>query len=98
MKIEIAKILHDEFDKAEQGLSVSFYTPAAFYRAGEATVTAAVVDVRYIGTFPLAKKQAVTRRIAAFLSERWDYDPLKTTVVFSEIESGNWGRKGGDFS
>lgn len=97
-KGEIAKILSEELDKPEQGLVVMFNTPLAFYRAGELTARSAVLDVRYIGTFPLEKKQAVTKRLAAFFAAEFGTDPMKTTVVFSETDSGNWGRKGGDFS
>jgi len=97
-KSEIAKILAEELQKPEQGLVVMFNSPLAFYRAGELTASSAVADVRYIGTFPLEKKQAVTRRLAAYFEAAFGTDPLKTTVVFSETESGNWGRKGGDFS
>ncbi len=97
-KSEIAKILSEELQKPEQGLVVMFHTPSAFYRAGELTGNSAVVDVRYIGTFALEKKQAVTKRLAAFFATTFGTDPLKTTVVFSEVDSGNWGRKAGDYS
>lgn len=98
VKTEIAKVLAEELDKPEQGLSVSFYTPAAFYRAGEASDKTAALDVKYIGSFPLEKKQAVTRRLATFLSGKFGFDPMKIIVLFTEVESGNWGRRGGDFS
>jgi phenylpyruvate tautomerase PptA (4-oxalocrotonate tautomerase family) len=98
MKSEIAKVLFEELEKPEQGLSVSFYAAEAFYRAGESSETAAALEVKYIGTFALEKKQAVTRRISSFLAEKYGYDPMKTVIVFTEIDSANWGRRGGDFS
>ena len=97
-KSEIAKILLEELQKPEQGLTVMFQSPLAYYRAGVPVTDAAVVDVRYIGSFPLAKKQAVTKRIALFLAETFKLDPLKVTVEFSEVVGENWGRKAGDFS
>jgi len=97
-KSEIAKVFSEELQKPEQGLVVMFNVPLAFYRAGELTTNSAVLDVRYIGTFPLEKKQAVTRRLAAFFAAEFGTDPMKTTVVFSETDGGNWGRKAGDFS
>lgn len=98
VKAEIAKVLGEELDKPEQGLSVSFYATNAFYRAGEASDKTAALEVKYIGNFSLEKKKAVTERLAAFLSEKLRYDPMKIIVLFTEVESCNWGRRGGDFS
>ena len=98
IKSEIAGILSEELDKPEQGLTVTFYRPEAFYRAGVPAEDAASVEVKYIGSFALEKKQAVTRRIASFLARKHGTDPMKTIVLFTEVDSGNWGRKGGDFS
>ncbi len=98
IKKELAVILMEEFEKPEQGLTVTFYRPDAYYRAGEATDTAANIEIKYIGSFPLARKQAVTKRLAAFFSARFGIDPMKLTAVFSENDGANWGRKAGDFS
>ena len=98
IKKEIAAILLEEFEKPEQGLTVTFYRPEAYYRAGAAVEDAANFEIKYIGSFPLAKKQAVTRRLAAFFSAKFGIDPMKLTAVFSENDGANWGRKAGDFS
>ncbi len=97
IKSEVAKTLGDVLQKEEQGLSVTFFTADRFYRAGEACSDGAVIEVRYIGTFPLAKKQEITRRLCAVLSKMLRLTPLKIIVLFSELGSENWGRKAGDF-
>jgi len=97
IKSEIAETLRDVLGKEEKGLSVTFFTADRFYRAGEACSDGAVVEVRYIGQFPLAKKQAITRRLCDLLSGLLGLAPLKIIVLFSEFESENWGRKAGDF-
>ena len=98
IKKEIAAILSEEFDKPEQGLTVTFYRPEAYYRAGAAVEDAANIEIKYIGTFALAKKRNVTRRLAEFFAAKFAIDPMKLTAVFSENDSANWGRKAGDFS
>lgn len=97
IKSEMATILLDVLQKEEKGLSVTFFTADRFYRAGEACSDAAVIEVRYIGQFPLAKKQEITRRLCDFLSRVLRLAPLKIIVLFSEFGSENWGRKAGDF-
>ena len=52
----IAEILKDILAKEERGLSATFCTADGFYRSGEASSGAAVVEVQYIGQYPLAKK------------------------------------------
>ena len=97
IKSETARILRDVLGKEEQGLSITFFTADGFYRAGEAGPDAAVVEVRYIGQFPLAKKQEITRRLCDLLVKLSKLAPLKIIVLFSEFASENWGRKAGDF-
>jgi phenylpyruvate tautomerase PptA (4-oxalocrotonate tautomerase family) len=97
IKSEIARILRDVLGKEEQGLSVTFFTADGFYRAGEGSSDAAVIEVRYIGQFPLAKKQEITRRLCDLLVKLLKLAPLKIIVLFSEFASENWGRKAGDF-
>ncbi|GEM_PF-4336762 len=97
VKKEVAVVLQEEFGKAESGLVVTFYRPEAYYRAGKAVDTAANIEVKYIDSFPLEKKQAVTRRLAAFLEARFGIDPMQVTVVFAESAHENWGRRAGDF-
>ncbi len=97
IKSEIAGILKDVLGKEEQGLSVTFFTADGFYRAGEACSDAAVIEVRYIGQFPLVRKQVITRRVCDLLVKLLNLAPLKTIVLFSEFPSENWGRKAGDF-
>jgi phenylpyruvate tautomerase PptA (4-oxalocrotonate tautomerase family) len=98
VKAEFAAIMLETLAKEERGLSVTFTDPYAFYRAGEACTDGAVVDIRYIGSFPLEKKREITRRMAVFLNSLAGFSVDKTIVLFSEIASENWGRKGGDFS
>ncbi len=98
LKSGIAGFMQEILDKEEQGLSVTFVASDGFYRAGSAVDNAAMVDVRYIGTFPLEKKQEVTRRFCRILSEKAGVDPAKVSVLFGEYDSGNWGRRQGDFS
>ena len=97
IKSEIARILKDILGKEEQGLSVTFFKTDGFFRAGEACSDAAVVEVRYIGQFPLVKKQEITRCICELLERLLKLAPLKVIVLFSEFPSENWGRKAGDF-
>jgi len=98
IKADFAAILLETLAKEERGLSISFVDPYAFYRAGEICADAAVVDIRYIGGFPLDKKREITRRMSACLNETGGFSVERTIVLFSEIASENWGRKGGDFS
>lgn len=98
LKSDFAAILKEILEKEERGLIVTFSEAYAFYRAGAARQDACVVDLRYIGSFPLAKKREVTRRIAATVAGNAGCDPLMVTVLFSELSSENWGREGGDFS
>ena len=97
IKSEIARVLKENLGKEEQGLSVTFFKADGFFRAGEACLDAAVVEVRYIGQFPLVRKQEITRRICEFFERLLKLAPLKVIVLFSEFPSENWGRKAGDF-
>jgi phenylpyruvate tautomerase PptA (4-oxalocrotonate tautomerase family) len=97
IKSEIAEMLKDILGKEERGLSATFCTADGFYRSGEASSDAAVVEVQYIGQYPLAKKQEITRRMCDLLAKSLSLSPLKVIILFSEFPSENWGRKTGNF-
>jgi phenylpyruvate tautomerase PptA (4-oxalocrotonate tautomerase family) len=97
IKSEIAEMLKDILGKEERGLTVTFCTADGFYRSGEASSDAAVVEVQYIGQYPLTQKQEITRRMCDLLARLLNLSPLKVIVLFSEFPSENWGRKAGDF-
>lgn len=97
IKTSLGKILAETMNKPEQGLTVTFTATFAFYRGGTACNDAVVVDMRYIGEFPLEVKREVTRRTAGLLAETLGVDPLKVSVLMSEVRSDNWGRKAGDY-
>ena len=88
---------YEVFGKEEQGLTVTFQAADGFFRAGEASSDSAVVEINYIGQFPLAKKQEVTRRLCDLLNRVLRLAAQKVIVLFSEFSSENWGRKAGDF-
>lgn len=98
IKAGLAQILLELMNKQEQGLVVTFTTPFAFYRAGALAKDAAIVDLKYIGEFPLSVKQAVTRRVAEMIAQALPVDPKKVTVLMTEVKSENWGRNAGDYS
>lgn len=98
IKAGLAAILQELMNKQEQGLVVTFTTALGFYRGGAACHDAAVVDLRYIGEFPLAVKRELTRRVAGLLQAVLGVNPLKVSLVITEVESQNWGRNAGDFS
>ena len=97
IKSGIAEILKDILAKEERGLSATFCPADGFYRSGEASSNAAVVEVQYIGQYPLAKKQEVTRRMCNLLVRSLNLSLLEVIVLFSEFPSENWGRKTGNF-
>jgi phenylpyruvate tautomerase PptA (4-oxalocrotonate tautomerase family) len=97
IKSGVATILLETLDKQERGLNVTFVKTDAYYRAGESCDDAAAVDIRYIGTFALEKKQVITRRVCKLLEDSLSVDPKKIIVLFSETDSQNWGRNQGDF-
>lgn len=98
VKAGLAKIVGELMDKPEAGLVVTFVEAAGFYRGGVPSPDAAVVDVRWIGQFPLATKQALTKQVAALLAAVLDVDPMKVMMPMTECDSASWGRKAGDFS
>lgn len=98
IKSELAAILQELMNKPEQGLTITFTAAFGFYRGGGRREDAAVVDVKYIGEFPLPIKQQLTRRVAALLESALRLDPQKIIVLMTEVNSENWGRKAGDFS
>ncbi len=98
VKAEIGKILADELRKEEQGLFVTFQHVDGLYRAGARDAAAAVLEVRYIGRYDLAAKQQVTRRACRLLAASLDLDAQKIIVLFREMDSADWGRKGGEYS
>jgi phenylpyruvate tautomerase PptA (4-oxalocrotonate tautomerase family) len=98
IKSGLASILMEVIQKEERGLIVTFRASNGFYQAGESTEKSAVVDIRYIGSFPADKKREITRMISALLEKELKSDPEKIYVPFSELSSENWGRKGGNYS
>jgi phenylpyruvate tautomerase PptA (4-oxalocrotonate tautomerase family) len=98
IKSEFAEIMKAVFDKNESGLVVSFAEPYVLYRGGTATQEAVVLDVRYIGQFSLEKKRELMKRFTECLSRVLRVDPQEVTLLFSEMDSQNWGRGAGDFS
>ena len=98
IKSGLASILNEVVQKEERGLMVTFRASDGFYHAGEASEKSAVVDVRYIGTFPLEKKREITKKICALLEKELKSDPEKIYVPFSELSSESWGRRGGNYS
>jgi phenylpyruvate tautomerase PptA (4-oxalocrotonate tautomerase family) len=98
IKSGFASILKEVIQKDEHGLIVTFRSTQGFYQAGESTEKSAVVDVRYIGTFPADKKREITKRISALLAKELMIDPEKIYIPFSELANENWGRKGGNYS
>jgi phenylpyruvate tautomerase PptA (4-oxalocrotonate tautomerase family) len=98
IKSELATILQDLMEKPEQGLTITFTAAFGFFRGGARREDAAVVDIKYIGEFPLPVKQQLTRRVAALLESALGLDPQKIIVLMTEAKSENWGRKAGDFS
>ena len=97
LKAGVARILQEVMAKEEQGLTVTFQAAAGFYRGGQTCLEGAVVEVRYIGRYPLDKKQEVTRRLCTLLASRLGLDPGKIIVPFSEFSSEDYGRRQGDF-
>lgn len=98
IKAGLATIMGKLMDKQEAGLVVSFTEAVGLYRGGVPSPDAAVVDARWIGQFPLAVKQNLTKQVAALLASALAIDPMKVIVLMTELSSGNWGRKAGDFS
>lgn len=97
IKSGVATILLETLDKQERGLNVTFVKTDAYYRAGKSCDDAAAVDIRYIGTFAIEKKQEITRRVCELLVDTLSLDPAKVIVLFSEMDSQSWGRNQGDF-
>ena len=97
IKSGVAAALLETLDKQERGLNVTFVKTDAYYRAGKSCDDAAAVDIRYIGTFALEKKQEITRRVCELLVDTLSLDPTKIIVLFTEMDSQNWGRNQGDF-
>lgn len=95
IKSGVATILLETLDKQEKGLNVTFVKTDAYYRAGKSCDDAAAVDIRYIGTFAIEKKQEITRRVCKLLVDCLSLDPAKVIILFSEMESQNWGRQPG---
>ena len=98
VKEGLARIMEEVVQKEEKGLYVTFTEAKGFYRAGTACLDGAVVDVRYIGSFPLEKKRELTKRICALLAKELGTDPQKVYITFSELTSENWGRRAGEYS
>ena len=98
VKSGLAEILWDVLAKEESGIYVTFSSTAGVYRAGEQCHDGAVINIKYIGNFPLTKKQEVTRRICGFMSQSLTLDPAKIIVPFSELLSENWGRREGNYA
>lgn len=97
IKSGVATILLETLDKQERGLNVTFVKTDAYYRAGKSCDDAAAVDIRYIGTFAIEKKQEITRRVCELLVDTLSLDAAKVIVLFSEMDSQSWGRNQGDF-
>ncbi len=97
IKAEMAKILNEVLGKDERGLTVTFQVADGFFRAGQACLDGAVVEIKYIGQFPAAKKQDLARRTADLLNKVLGLSLQKISVPFSELSSENWGGKLGDF-
>lgn len=93
----VATIMLETLKKQERGLNVTFVKTDAYFRAGKSCDDAAAVDIRYIGTFAIEKKQEITRRVCRLLETTLTLDPSKIVVLFSEMDSQNWGRNQGDF-
>jgi phenylpyruvate tautomerase len=98
IKAGLASILTEVIQKEERGLIVTFRWAQGLYYAGEASTNSAVVDVRYIGSFPFEKKREITRRICLLLERELKIDPQKVYVPFLELTNENWGRRGGNYS
>jgi phenylpyruvate tautomerase PptA (4-oxalocrotonate tautomerase family) len=98
LKGEIARILLEELGKEEKGLFIGFEHLDGLYREGVRDGGAAMVNVRYIGRFSLAQKQAVTSRLCTVLAARLDVDARKIIVLFQEMESADWGRNAGEYT
>jgi phenylpyruvate tautomerase PptA (4-oxalocrotonate tautomerase family) len=98
VKSGLAEILWDVLAKEERGLYVTFSSTAGTYRAGEKCHDGAVINIKYIGNFPLANKQEITRRICGFMSQHLALDPARIIVPFDEMVSENWGRREGNYS
>ena len=98
VKNELAEILWDVLAKEERGIYVTFSSTAGVYRAGERCHDGAIINIKYIGNFSLAKKQEITRRICAFMSQHLALDPVNIIVPFDELVSENWGRREGNYS
>jgi len=97
IKAEMANVLFETLQKEEKGLIVTFTQVVGYYRAGQRCEDAAVIDIKYIGMFPLSKKQEITRRLSAFYAKTLHLDPQKVTVLFTEKMSQDWGRGGGSY-
>ena len=97
LKSGIADILAAVLDKEESGLVVTFPSVDGFFRAGEKSANAAVVEVRYIGQFSLDKKQELTRKLCELCRAILAADPEKVIVPITEMVSENWGRRAGNY-
>ena len=97
LKAGIAQILLEVLGKEERVVVVTFQGTDGYYRAGEYTQDAAVIDLKYIGEFALEKKQELTRKLCELLRDALGCDPEKIIVPISEMVSANWGRRFGNY-
>ncbi len=93
LKSGFALVLEQLLDKKETGLTVTFLSAAGLYRGGVESPDGAVIEVRYIGQYPAAKKQEITRCFVGLLARAAGFDPSKIIVPFAEFLPENYGRQ-----
>ncbi len=92
LKAGLGLLMHQILDKEETGLMVTFLAANGIYRAGERQEHAAVVEVKYIGQYPAAKKAEVTRCIIGLMARVIEIEQTKVIVPFGEFPPENYGR------
>jgi phenylpyruvate tautomerase PptA (4-oxalocrotonate tautomerase family) len=97
LKIGIADVMDTVLGKEEKGLVITFTSADGFFRAGENAPDAAVLDIRYIGSYGLDKKQELTKKLCELMRDVLGCDPEKIIVPIAEMVSENWGRRFGNY-
>ena len=97
LKTGIAHVMDTVLDKEEKGLVITFTSADGFFRDGDSAPDAAVLDVRYIGSFGLDKKRELTKQLCELMRDVLGCDPEKIIVPIAEMVSENWGRRFGNY-
>lgn len=94
MKIHLGDLVSLLPGKSEEWLFVGFNDKQTLYFRGLKQESAAVIEVKLVGSQEIKTKDKFTSRVSTIFEDELEIPKENIYVIFQEVADGNWGWNG----